>query len=192
VLVLVVRGVQAKEITLNQETLSTKVGETSTLTYTINPGNTKNKTVDWESSNNSIAEVSNGTITAINEGDCTITVSTKNGKTDTCTITVAAAGPDLQKIYNECCDSSYATVTNDGSCLTIDTNPSDIEDYSNDDAIAAIFDVNKALGLPDSVIEKMSATRSVDGRQSYLGDGVEVSWTYHPNNGLEIQYSLTE
>mgnify|MGYP002510049263 CR=1 FL=1 len=62
-----VRGVQAKTITLNKSAITLKVGETTELTYTINPDNTKNKSVKWVSSNNSIAVVNDGKITGKNE-----------------------------------------------------------------------------------------------------------------------------
>lgn len=192
VITVLVRGVQAKEVTLNKDALTVKAGETATLTYTIHPDNTKNKTVSWETSNDSIAKVEDGTVTAINEGDCTITVTTKNGKTGTCTITVTKAGPDLQAIYNENCSSTYSTIASDGSYLTIDTNPNDKADYVDTEALLALYAVNDALKLPDSVINKMGATRALDGMQSYENDEVEVTWTYHPDSGLEVQYSLVD
>lgn len=191
--ILLVRGVQAKEITLNKETLTIKAGESDELTYTIDPDDTKDKTVTWKSSNESIAVVSDGKITAKNEGDCTVTVTTKNGKTDTCKIIVEAAGPDLTSIYNECCDSSYASVASDGSFLSIDTNPDDssFNTYESE-AILAIYAVNEALELPDSVITQMGQTRALDGMQSYKAEGIEVNWRYHPDSGMEVIYFLSE
>lgn len=188
--ILFVRGVQAKDVTLNKKAATVKVGETVTLSYTINPSDTKDKTVTWASSNESIAQVNGGTITGVNEGDCTITVSTKNGKTDICSITVTPAGPDLEALYNEYCTSSFATIASDGSYLSIDTNPNDKEDYFDMDAYEAIVAVNEALGLPESVINRMNQTRSIDGVQSYSTDELEISWTYHPDNGMQVNYSL--
>lgn len=187
-----IRGVQAKEISLNTDTVTIEVGETTELTYVIDPQDTKNKTVTWESSNNGIAKVKNGIITAENEGDCTITVRTSNGKTDTCKIIVEPAKPNLKKIFDQYCDDSFATLATDGSFLEIDTNPYDIDDYFDMDAYTAIENVNEALGLPESVLSKMNATRALDGRQSHTGDGIEVSWSYHPDNGLEVLYEVTE
>ena len=191
-LFLILAGKQAKEITLNKKTLSVKAGETATLTFVINPEDTKDKSVVWKSSNEAIATVSGGTISALNEGTCTITISTSNGKTDSCEITVTAAGPDFNAIYNEFCSSSYAKVATDGSYLSIDTNPLDIDDYFNSDAYLAITEVNEALGLPESVINKMGQTRALDGMQTYTGKEVEVTWSYHPDNGLEVIYSTIE
>ncbi len=193
VLFFVIRGKQAKEVVLNKENVTIKIGETENLTFTINPDDTKNKEVTWTSSNDTISSVNNGTIKGVNEGTCTITVKTANGKTDTCSITVEAAGPDLVEIYNKCCDSEWASVASDGSYLSIDTNPNDSTNNNSESvAISGIFAVNEALGLPDSVINKMGQTRSIDGMQTAKGDGVEISWTYHPDNGLEVMYSLTD
>lgn len=190
-LIFIVRGVQAKSVTLNKDSLTIKVGESADLNYTINPDNTKNKTVEWKSSNNSIATVDNGKIMALNEGDCMITIATKNGKTDTCSIIVEPAGPDLEGIYNEFCDSTYAKIASDGSYLSIDTNPDNEEEYLDLAAIQAMYSVNEALGLPESVENKILSTRAMDGMQTYNGDGIEITWTYHPDSGLEIMYSIS-
>ena len=188
--ILLARGVQAKDVTLNKKNASVRVGETVSLSYTINPSDTKDKTVTWSSSNESIAQVNGGTVTGVNEGECTITVSTKNGKTDSCTITVLPAGPDLRALYNEYCSSSYASVANDGSYLSIDTNPNDKDDYFDYEAYSAIVSVNEALGLPESVLNRMNQTRSMDGIQSYSTDELEITWTYHPDKGMEVNYTL--
>lgn len=54
-----------------------------------------------------------------------------------------------------------------------------------------IQDINKALELPDSLETKMGQTRSIDGRQTEEYDNVTVSWTYHPDKGLEVLYEKT-
>jgi hypothetical protein len=109
---------------------------------------------------------------------------------DSCDITVTPAGPDLVAIYNEYCTSTYATVGVDGSYLTIDTNPDDEDDYIDYDAYQAIISVNEELGLPDSVLNSMGQTRALDGVQSYSTDELDISWTYHPDKGLCVNYSL--
>lgn len=189
----IIRGPQAKEINLNEESITIKVGETYNLSYTIVPNNTKNKDVIWSTSNESISTVNNGAVEGLSEGTCTISVKTANGKTDMCSFIVEAAGPDFASVFDKYCKSPWASLASDGSYLSIDTNPNDSSiSASEADALVAIISVNKELGLPDSVIEKMSKTRSLDGMQSAKGDGVEVSWTYHPDHGLEVTYSLMD
>jgi DNA-directed RNA polymerase subunit RPC12/RpoP len=60
--VFIVRGTQAKSITLSKDNLTIKVGNMETLTYTIDPEKTKNKEVTWTSSSESIAKVNNGIV----------------------------------------------------------------------------------------------------------------------------------
>ena len=49
-----------------------------------------------------------------------------------------AKGPDLQAIYDEYCSTSFASVALDGSYLSVDTNPSDLDDHTNYEAYNAI------------------------------------------------------
>ena len=188
--IFVVRGTQAKSVTLSKDNITLKVGEVVSLSYVINPDNTKNKTVTWLSSNELIAKVNDGEVLGANEGNCIVSITTNNGKEDECSITVVSSGPDLQAIYDEHCSSSYAKVASDGSYLTIDTNPYDIEDHFDYDAYLAIAAVNEALGLPEVVMNRMDQTRSMDGIQTYSTDEIELTWTYHPDKGLRVNYSL--
>lgn len=83
--------VSVTSVSLNKSTLNIKVGETATLTATINPTNATNKNVTWESDNTQIATVDTaGKVTAIKEGTAKITVKTKDGNhTATCIVTVS-------------------------------------------------------------------------------------------------------
>lgn len=96
---------------------------------------------------------------------------------------------DLAKIYEKYCSSEWAYLSSDGSSLTIDTNPSNAS-YNKvaKEATYGFVNVNNALGLPDSVLEKMKHTRALDGIQTETFEGLEVSWSYHPENGMEIIY----
>lgn len=101
-------------------------------------------------------------------------------------------GPDFQALYDEYCSEPWAKVANDGSCLAIDTNPSDREADRSIyilEADQAIKDINKALGFDESLHERMERTNALAGMQSETGNGVRVSWNYHPDNGLEVTYS---
>jgi aryl-phospho-beta-D-glucosidase BglC (GH1 family) len=80
-------------VTLKPTTLGLTAGGTGTLTATVMPLNAINTTVTWKSSNEAVATVSGGTVTAVAAGAATITVTTDDGKkTATCAVTVSGSG----------------------------------------------------------------------------------------------------
>ena len=74
-------------ITLDQPTLNLEKGTSATLTATVKPDDATDKTITWSSSNDNIVRVSNGIITAVLEGNATITASC-GGKSAKCEVTV--------------------------------------------------------------------------------------------------------
>ena len=76
-------------VTLTPDKAALYVGETQRLTVGFNPSNATNKNVTWESSNEAVATVMDGVVTAVGKGTATITVTTADGNyTATCAITV--------------------------------------------------------------------------------------------------------
>ena len=70
-----------------------KVGETLTCTYTLIPSDA-NSSVEWSSDDSSIASVdAYGLVTGIRAGTTYINVTTANGKTDRCKVTVEPIDP---------------------------------------------------------------------------------------------------
>ena len=88
----------------------------------------------------------------------------------------------------------------DGSFLKIDTNPDDLDtdDLSDsqkrrfwdisEDSCSAIEYCNKELGFTEAVFQRMIETTSLMGRQTADSSRYTVSWTYHPDRGLEVMY----
>ena len=62
-------------VSLSPTTVTLDVGGTSNLTATVQPSNATNKSVNWSTSNQSVATVNNGTVTAVGEGTATITAT---------------------------------------------------------------------------------------------------------------------
>lgn len=76
-------------VALNKTEATLNVGDKLTLQATVSPSNATTKTVVWQSSNTSVATVSNGIVTAKAAGTATITVTTKDkSKKAACKITV--------------------------------------------------------------------------------------------------------
>ena len=78
-------------ITLDQTTLSLEEGQSAQLKATVAPSNATNQKYSWKSSDESVAKVADGLVTAVKAGSATITVVTEDGNfTATCAVTVKA------------------------------------------------------------------------------------------------------
>lgn len=83
--------VKVSSVSLNPSSLSlTKKGQTARLSATVSPSNATNKSINWSSSNNNVATVSNGMVTAVGNGSATITATAADGsgKRASCSVTV--------------------------------------------------------------------------------------------------------
>lgn len=104
----------------------------------------------------------------------------------------------LERVQHECTQIAGMT-TGSGDYFMIDTYP---DDYDNiDPAVAAMFApstqknaleaikyANEALGFNGSLYYQMLETTALMGRQSAETSKYRVSWTYHPDDGLEVTY----
>ena len=80
--------IKVESVVLNKNEITLKEGEIEVLHYSFTPNGAEYKTLEWTSSDNNVATVNNGTVTAVSEGSCTVTLTTDNGKKASCTVTV--------------------------------------------------------------------------------------------------------
>lgn len=188
------KKIPVESVVLSETEIEIKEEETQTITCVVYPEDSSEKTVVWLSSDEKIATVDNtGKITAVKEGICTIS-ATADGKSVTVNVTVIKKGPDFKKLYEEIdSDVKYGwELGADGSYLMADTNVYDLDDYSSSSIWYAIKDMNEKLGLPKSLDNDMAQTTWSMGRQNetFESVGIEVTWTYHPDKGMEVTYKL--
>ena len=106
------------------------VGGTTTITPVIEPALATDKTVTWTSSNESVATVDNGVVTAIGIGNATITATTNDGGfTATAAITVQA--------------KTAVTVTGTDGSTTYDSESSDPQTFD----ATTLFVTDPATGI---------------------------------------------
>ena len=90
--------VTVTNVVLDKESHNMAVGDELVLHATVNPTDATDPSVRWSSSDEGVATVdAQGKITAVSAGTATITVTTANGLTDTCTITVASVAINLNE-----------------------------------------------------------------------------------------------
>ena len=98
---------------------------------------------------------------------------------------------DLEIVYAEIkCNSTYCEIASDASYISIDTNPYDLDDYYSISANEYVKRANIELGFTEALYSRMENTRALDGTLNDENDKVKVSWTYHPDKGLEVLYML--
>lgn len=125
--------VLAIEVKINETVKQIKIGESKSLSATITPSDTTDKTITWKSSDENIVTVDeNGLILAKEEGTAIITASTSNNKTDSIEIVVKKD----EKIYSNNIVNTSMNQTN-----SLNNNTSNDSEDSN--LIGSIF----ALGL---------------------------------------------
>ena len=74
-------------ITLNRDSIELQKGKQDTIRVTLNPANAMPNTVTWSSSDESVAKVENGVVTALKAGQCDITATCQD-KRAVCHVTV--------------------------------------------------------------------------------------------------------
>ena len=82
--------VEVTSVTLSETAFSMIVGESKAVTATVAPEKATDKTVTWQSSNETAASVADGNVKALKVGKTTITATSKNGKTASCEVLVKA------------------------------------------------------------------------------------------------------
>ena len=131
------RVVAVTSITLDKTSLSMKVGETETITATVNPDNASDKSVVWGSSDVSIATVSDGKVTAKKSGTAIITAKSGSCIAE-CTITVSV---DVESFTLD--KTSLELTVGETEQLTATVKPDDATDKnvtwtSSDESVAKV------------------------------------------------------
>lgn len=189
------KKVTVEKIKLLQSSIELKVDESTYVGYSITPDKASDAEVTWESSDDSVAIVSSeGKITGTGDGTCTIEV-TAGEETDSLKVVVKKEVPDFQKVFDECeLDSSWATIDSDGSYLSIDTNPDNIEEYVEMEEYFSLFAIQEYFDLPESLMEEIKHTAQIDGKQSRTFEDINltVTWKYDIYNGWQVMYKVAD
>jgi hypothetical protein len=93
----------------------------------------------------------------------------------------AAAKPTIKQAAKKC--NVTANLADQGRTLSFDTEGE--EDVSGD-SVVDVACVLLFLKAPSYVITQIDNTRALDGMQRARWGPFRASWTYHPDNGLNI------
>ncbi len=94
----------------------------------------------------------------------------------------AADVPNLKQVADKYFTDA-SMVYGDAESVSITIQDSDIEL-----AIVALPPMLTDLGFSSAVIDRMNTTRALDGTLSADGKNCNVTWTYHPDHGLQMVF----
>ncbi len=175
--------VHVSSITLEQNAITLKEEETFTLKATIAPTNATHQTVTWTSSDETVATVKNGVVTAVREGSATIT-ATADGKSASCVVTVKKKIISVEKIV---LSETEKTITKDGTfTLTATITPTNATNQtvtwtSSDETVATVKN-----GVVTAVREgSATITATANGKSASCAVTVEDSKDSEDPEGSE-------
>ncbi len=104
----------------------------------------------------------------------------------------------FEKVKDECVQIA-GMISGGDDYFTIDTKPDAYDNLDSSvaaillpraqaNALKAIRYANEALGFNGSLYSQMTRTTALMGRQKAENDKYIVTWTYHPDDGLEVTY----
>ena len=162
------------------------VGESETLTPTLSPSNAETS-YTWSTSNANVATVSsNGTVKAIAQGTCTITVKTANGKTASCLVTVNEV---VAQPTNVSIDESISLVIGQSQTLTPTLTPSNVTTtyawVSSNTSVAAVNSSGKVTAI------KKGTARITVTTANGLSDYCNVTVSAPSPTSVSINSTLT-
>ena len=216
--VVTVKPVLVDTLEISQTSAEMLVGETLRLTARVTPANATDKTVEWSSSNEEIATVENGKVTAVAVGEVVIKVATVDGSElkDSCVVKVK---PILAESISISQTAAELTIGEElqltATVLPKNATNKDVTWKSSNDSIATVVDGKvKAVGVGEAVITvttadstKLSATCTIkviaqlatsltlsDKKlELALGDEYELKATVLPDNtsNKKIEWSTS-
>ncbi|MBR4885855.1 MAG: Ig-like domain-containing protein [Muribaculaceae bacterium] len=148
----------AQSITLDKTEVSLKATETATLVATVLPELTTDKSVEWSSSDKSVATIdANGLVTAIAVGEATITATTADGSnlSASCTVTVVPTlAESIALDKTEISLEATETATLVATVLPELTTDKSVEWSSSDESVAVVDDngVVTAIAVGEATI----------------------------------------
>ena len=157
--------IHVSSASLNETALDLLTGDRYTLTATVLPSNASDKTISWSSSDENVATVKNGKVTAISAGQATITVTTKDGGlTASCIVSVTQKIVPVNGVslnYNELELSVGDSEDLIAKVLPTNATNKEVIWSSTDDEVASVDENGKATAL--KVGETMIIVTTVDG-----------------------------
>ena len=149
--------IAVESVSLDKSSLTITEGREASLTVTVKPENATNRNVTWTSSDENIASVEAGIITALKAGSATISaVSEDGGKTAECKVTVSAIGLTLDRTSLDLCTGEKFRLS---ASFTPDDAPTrNLTWSSSDDAVVSVSQDGEVTAVAEGTATVTVAT----------------------------------
>ena len=207
--------IAVESITLNKTELSLVEGNTETLIATVTPDDATDKTVTWTSSNTSVALVKDGVVTAVKEGEATITAKAGD-KSATCKVVVSKKIIAVESVVlnkteltlseseseilsatilpEDATDKSVSWESSDKTVATVDGDGR-VTAIKKGEALITAKVGEKSASCKVTVQSKVIAVESIELNQSelslYEGDTATLTATVKPDNATDKTVTWT-
>ncbi|URZ01043.1 Ig-like domain-containing protein [Clostridium felsineum] len=185
----IVKKPNAQAVVLNKTLDNLFVGNTDKLTAIISPKNAVIQNINWTSSNPAVASVDNaGKVTAISEGDVTITATTADGgKTASCNYTVTSVTNVSSVSLNKSSEALNVGQTDNLSANILPTNATNkaVRWTSSNNSIVSVDNITGKITAVSAGEASVTAT-TIDGNKTGVCN-IEVKST--ENDGVSVSYS---
>lgn len=199
-----IQNIPVTEVNLDKTNLSLNIGQSTSLIATVSPVNATNKNVTWLSSDTSVITVDNaGKVTALSNGNATITVTTADGnKTASCIVTVTT--PAVSVISVSLNKNTSGLIIGDTDTLIATINPmsasnKNIAWSSSNTLVATVDNAGKVTALSNgsatitvtttdgnktaNCIVTVSASVVTFPSVSYSGHVQKIGWQAYVKDG---------
>jgi Mg-chelatase subunit ChlD len=176
-----INRVPATSIILDKNTINANVRDAPvTLHATVIPANATNKDIVWTSNNESVAKVSNGVVTFVQNGNaivtakvantdisaaCTVAVGSNNTKTAWLEGKITGPASPIQKLQT-------SSVVGD---LNVNMDAKGVAPNSNRDPVDVVFVVDKSFsmgGILGDIFERLGFSNKLKSAQNAIGDAI--------------------
>ena len=186
--------IEAEAIELTSETDSLILGQSINLAVTFTPSDVANKELSWSSSDETVATVENGKVTAVGGGTATISASTSNGITAEYAVTVDGTKRIMQlRITNSRLDENNI---GDEWCYLYEINGTQVSNGAYEIAVGDQLEIHVKITESDVNPDIGEKTLRHTVSESDIADGFELSIELFVaenggrNNGQEAHFII--
>lgn len=173
------KDIPVTEVQLNKEVMDLMEGDEEKLVVTVKPDDATDKSVVWESSNETVVTVDqNGLVKAVREGDAMITVTAKNGVSASCIVGVSKKNIPVTGIALE--QSSLLLPVGCTYTIKAHVQPSnatnqDIKWGSSNGGVATVDQTGKVTAVAAGTVDILATLAGKFARCTVQVDNVKLS-----------------